>query len=141
VSYIGEVNSTKKKPKKARDVYEIEPLQIPIHFQGEKKEEKITILNHRKGQGWKVELEVLDKRQKHPKPYFAIITGCYRSFPNVTEKYLEHHNFIQHNSRDKWRKIGYKSDPLRKKNLNTHDFDEFTDLPKFLKLIEKHTKK
>lgn len=131
-----------KKRKKSKDVFEIEPLKNPIPIQGEDEEELVTILNHRKGQGWKIELEVLDKRLPHAKPYFAIITSCYQTFPKVTNKYLNHHNFIQQkNSINKWRKIGYKTDPQSKKNYNTHDYDEFTDIPKFLQRIEKHHNK
>ena len=60
-------------------------------------------------------------------------------FPKVSNKSLNHHNFIQQkNSINKWRKIGYKLDPLSK--IGTDQFDEFTDIPKFLKLIKKHSK-
>jgi hypothetical protein len=115
-------------------------LKNHIPIQGEGEEELITIMNLRKGQGWKPELLVLDKRLKKTPPYYAIITGCYNSFPNVTNKFLEHLNYIDHNSKHKWRKIGYKTDPVSKKNINTHQFDDFSDIPKFKKLIEKHIK-
>jgi hypothetical protein len=117
-------------------------LKNPTSIQGEGKEKQVTIMNLSKCQGWKPELLVLDKRLgTNPKPYYAIITGCYDNFPNLTNKYLEHRNLIDHDSKHKWRQIGYKSDPLSKKNTNTHQFDEFTDIPKFLKLIQKHSKK
>jgi hypothetical protein len=134
-------NTTTKPTRQTKDVYEIDVLKNPTAFTGEGEEALITILNHRKVQGWKIELEVLDKRQHNAKPYFAIIHGCYRNFPHVTVKYLNYHNLFQHNSREKYRKLGYKSDPVSKQNRKTHDFDEFTDIPKFLKLIKKHTEK
>jgi hypothetical protein len=137
---LGESNSQQSK-KKSKEVWEILPMLNPISVQGEGKEALVTIMNLRKGQGWKPELLVLDKRFKKEKtPYYAIITGCFTSFPNVTNKFLEQINYIDHNSKHKWRKIGYKSDPLSKKNIHYHQFDEFTDIPKFLKKIEKHLK-
>ena len=53
---------------------------------------------------------------------------------------LVQHNLHQENSKYKWRKIGYNSDPQTKANLQTHDFDDFTDIPKYLERIKNHGK-
>lgn len=119
----------------------MEPLTKPIPVQGEGDESLVTYLNHRKCQGWKMEFLILDKSLAKSTPaYYAISVGCYKKFPKTVERYLVQHNLHQENTKYKWRKLGYSSDPRTKANLQTHDFDDFTDIPKYLERIKNHGK-
>jgi hypothetical protein len=68
---------------------------------------------------------------------FSTINSCYKLFPKETEAYLLKWNLLQLNSRDRWRKIGFRNDPKSRRKSVAHDYDEFTTDPKILALIKK----
>jgi hypothetical protein len=68
---------------------------------------------------------------------FSTINSCYAAFPKETEEYLLKYNWLQLNSRDKWRKLGFKTDPKHKRNKDAHAYDEFSKDPKVLAAIQK----
>jgi hypothetical protein len=151
ISYYAKDNGLpplpKKKKKKVDDcVYEVKPdpskgiweEKTVIHPKGyipkSWENELDMICNERKGVGWKMELLVI---YKSGDIIFSTINSCYQLFPKETEEYLLQYNWIQLNSRDKWRKIGFRTDPKSKRNRDVHQYDEFSQDPKILDLIKK----
>ena len=72
---------------------------------------------------------------------FSTIDSCYQCFPQQTEEYLLKNNWMQLTSKsNKWRKLGYRTDPKSKRNLGIHSLDEFSTESWVLKAIEKWKK-
>lgn len=97
-----------------------------------------AIVNERKQMGWKMELLV---QYKSGDLIFSTINSCYQLFPKETEEYLKKYNWFQLNSKNRWFKLGYKTDPKHKRNINVHPYDEFSDDPAIRALIQQSNQK
>jgi hypothetical protein len=96
------------------------------------------ICNHRKAVGYKTELLV---EYNNGARDFALVNSCFSLWPADTQAFLEKHNWIISQSKNPWRKLGFKTDPSLKKNRITHDYDEFSDLPWVLQKIKDYKTK
>lgn len=127
------------KPNKSKGVWEEKIIKRPKGYIPTPEDDKLDcIVNERKAVGWKMELLVV---YKGGDVIFSTIQSCYQAFPKETEEYLLKYNWIQVNSKDKWRKLGFRTDPKSKRNRDVHDYDEFSQDPKILDLIKKSYQK
>ena len=126
-------------PNKNKGPYEEVNVKRPKKYiQKDDDDELEAIVNERKQMGWKMELLV---QYKSGNLIYSTINSCYRLFPKETEEYLKKHKWFQNNSKNKWFKLGYKTDPRHKRNKNVHPYHEFSDDPTIRALIQQSNQK